>query len=250
MNDTTAPGAALPLNVGRDIGFKAGSTAGSTIGFTIGLTGGIGSGKSMVADLFAALGAAIIDTDVIAHALTAPGGAAITAITEGFGSEFIAVDGAMDRARMRERIFAEPAARRQLEAILHPRIRAAAEAAAQLAGGAYCIFVVPLLFESGSWAQRVDRVLVVDCPETLQLERVMARNALPAAQVQAIMAAQASRSTRLAGADDVIRNDAGKAALLPQVEHLHDQYLAMAAERRQANGTITAARTGDAAPAP
>lgn len=197
----------------------------------IGLTGGIGSGKSLVADLFAENGATIVDTDVIAHGLTAPGGAAIAAIADCFGSEFIGADGAMDRARMRARIFSDPGARQQLEAILHPRIRAAAEATARSATGPYTLFVVPLLVESGNWVQRVDRVLVVDCPEALQLARVMARNGLPEQQVLAIMAAQATRRARLDAADDVVVNDAGREALLPQVARLHASYLALATAR-------------------
>jgi dephospho-CoA kinase len=228
--------------------------------FSIGLTGGIGSGKSLVADLFAARGAAIVDTDVIAHSLTAPGGAAIEAIAAAFGAGFIDDSGAMDRARMRQTVFADPAARKKLEAILHPMIRAATGRAARLAAGMadagpadgavvdgnangnaaaaagtaragrapYLIYVVPLLVESAGWRNRVDRILVVDCPEAVQIERVMRRNGLPLAQVEAILAAQASRADRLAAADDVVLNDAGVDKVLPQVERLHATYLALA----------------------
>jgi dephospho-CoA kinase len=174
--------------------------------------------------MFAALGASLIDTDQIAHQLTAPGGLAMPAILEQFGAEFLAGNGAMDRARMRAEVFSDPLAKKRLEAILHPLIRTETERAASEASGIYRIFVVPLLVESGKWKERVSRVLVVDCPESLQLARVMARNSLPEAQVRAIMAAQATREQRLAAADDVIVNDADIAALTPQVERLHALY--------------------------
>jgi dephospho-CoA kinase len=194
--------------------------------FSVGLTGGIGCGKSTVADLFAARGASLVDTDVIAHQLTAPGGAAMPALLQEFGAGFATPDGAMDRARMRDLVFADPGARTRLEAILHPMIRAATVAAADAATGAYVIYVVPLLVESGNWRARVQRILAIDCQEATQIARVMARSGLPEAQVKAIMAAQASRQQRLAAADDVIDNDAGLDALLPQVARLHQFYLA------------------------
>ena len=197
--------------------------------FSVGLTGGIGCGKSTVADLFAARGASIVDTDQIAHALTAPGGAAMPALVAEFGPEYATPDGALDRARMRALVFADPGARARLEAILHPRIREATAAAALLATGPYVIYVVPLLIESGSWRERVTRILAIDCAETTQVARVMARNGLEESQVRAIMAAQVTRAQRLAAADDVIVNDAGVADLLPQVERLHAEYLAEAA---------------------
>lgn len=196
--------------------------------FSVGLTGGIGCGKSTVADLFAARGASVIDTDQIAHALTGPHGAAMPALVAEFGAQCATPDGALDRARMRALVFADPGARTRLEAILHPRIRAATAAAALLATGPYLIFAVPLLIESPSWRARVTRILVVDCAEQTQVARVMARNALPEAQVRAIMAAQVTRAQRLAAADDVIVNDDGLDALVPQVERLHAQYLAYA----------------------
>lgn len=199
--------------------------------FSIGLTGGIGSGKSLVADLFAARGAALIDTDLIAHSLTTAEGRAMPAIRAAFGDSFLTANGALDRAAMRQRVFSDPVAKRQLEAILHPLIGEETEAAATVASGSYLIFVVPLLVESGRWRQRVDRILVVDCSEALQLERVMQRNQLAAQQVQAIMDAQASRADRLAAADDVIINDAGTAALEVEVERLHQQYLALAEKK-------------------
>ncbi len=199
--------------------------------FAIGLTGGIGSGKSLVASLLAERGAAIIDTDVIAHQLTGPGGAAIPAIRTTFGDAFLTSDGALHRAAMREHVFADPSARHRLESILHPMIgeRTLAEAAA--ASGAYLVFVVPLLAESGHWKDRVDRVLVVDCPEAVQIERVMRRNQLPRAQVEAIMASQASRGARLAIADDVLVNASDRETLEAETERLHRRYLALASGR-------------------
>lgn len=201
--------------------------------FSVGLTGGIGSGKSTVADLFAARGATIIDTDLIAHHLCAPDGAAIAAIRARFGAAFIAADGAMDRVAMRDKVFSDPAARQQLEAILHPLIRAETERAARQAQGDYLMPVVPLLVESGNWVHRVTRVLVIDCPEELQIRRVMQRNQLSREQVLAIMASQVTRATRLAAANDVIANDADASALLPQVERLHALYLTLAAKFSQ-----------------
>jgi len=197
--------------------------------FSVGLTGGIGCGKTTVADMFGALGATLVDTDAIAHALTAPQGAAMPALLAEFGDAFATPEGALDRARMRELVFTDPAARVRLEAILHPRIREATAAAAALATGPYVIFVVPLLIESGTWAGRVTRVLAIDCSEATQVARVMARNHLSEAQVRAIMAAQVTREARLAAADDVILNDDGIEALRPQVERLHAFYLQEAA---------------------
>jgi len=198
-----------------------------TPAFSVGLTGGIGCGKSTVADLFAALGATIVDTDVIAHALTAPQGAAMPAIVAEFGPDFAQPDGALDRARMRTLVFSDATARARLEAILHPRIRAATEAAGQAATGAYVIYVVPLLIESGSWRERVTRVLAIDCSEDTQVKRVMQRSHLSADEVRAIMATQVTRTRRLAEADDVVDNDAGLEALRAQVHALHERYLAL-----------------------
>lgn len=198
-----------------------------TPAFSVGLTGGIGCGKSTVADLFAALGATIVDTDVIAHALTAPQGAAMPAIVAEFGPDFAQPDGALDRARMRTLVFSDATARARLEAILHPRIRAATEAAGQAATGAYVIYVVPLLIESGSWRDRVTRVLAIDCSEDTQVARVMQRSHLSADEVRAIMATQVTRARRLAEADDVVDNDAGLEALRAQVQALHERYLAL-----------------------
>ncbi|MFS2026128.1 dephospho-CoA kinase [Massilia sp. GER05] len=197
--------------------------------FAVGLTGGIGCGKTTVADLFAARGAAVIDTDQIAHSLTAPHGAAMPALIAAFGPDYATPDGALDRAKMRALVFSDPSARARLEGILHPRIRDATAAAALLADGPYTIFVVPLLIESGTWRERVARVLAIDCSEETQVARVMARNGMAEDQVRAIMAAQVTRARRLEEADDVILNDAGIDALLPQVERLHRFYLDEAA---------------------
>ncbi|BDD92552.1 dephospho-CoA kinase [Pandoraea sp. XJJ-1] len=198
--------------------------------YAIGLTGGIGSGKTTVANLFATHGIAIIDTDAIAHSITAPNGAAMPAIRREFGDAFVAPDGSLDRARMRDAVFTDDAARARLEAITHPLIRTECERAASDAQGPYLIFVVPLLVESGKWRERVQRVLVVDCTEQTQIARVMSRNGFTRDQVQAIMARQASRAQRLAAADDVIDNDAQHAPLAPQVDRLHAAYLKFAAQ--------------------
>jgi dephospho-CoA kinase len=193
--------------------------------FTVGLTGGIGSGKSAVARLFAERGVDVVDTDRIARSLTAAHGAAMPALLAAFGAHFADADGALDRTKMRALVFSDPEAKGRLEGILHPMIRAAVLAESRLGSGPYVIFDIPLLVESGTWRDRVDRVLVVDCPEALQLQRVMARNGLPEQQVRAIMAAQAPRQVRLAAADDVIDNAGPLAALPAQVERLHAHYL-------------------------
>ncbi|KWI32520.1 dephospho-CoA kinase [Burkholderia ubonensis] len=196
----------------------------------VGLTGGIGSGKTTVADLFAARGASIVDTDLIAHRITAPGGLAMPAIEQAFGPDFVAADGSLDRAKMRALIFSDDAARRRLEAITHPLIRAETDREGREARGTYVMFVVPLLVESGSWKSRVDRVLVVDCDVETQIARVMRRNRFTRDQVEAIIARQATRNARLAAADDVIVNDATTPdALAAQVDALHQRYLAGAA---------------------
>lgn len=200
----------------------------AAIGRTIGLTGGIGSGKSTVADLFAARGAAIVDTDVIAHELTAPGGAAMPAIAAAFGEAVVAADGRLDRAAMRRLAFSDPQARARLEGILHPLIRAEADrqtTAALAAGNPYVLLVVPLLVESGSYRNRVARICVVDCGEETQLKRVMARSGLAREEAQRIVAAQASRAARLAVADDVIDNDGAADSLPGRIAALHEGYL-------------------------
>mgnify|MGYP000871074879 CR=1 FL=1 len=175
----------------------------------LGLTGGIGSGKSTVADMFALLGAVVIDADAISRATTAPGGPAIQPIAEAFGAEFIAADGALDRARMRQASFSDSAARAKLEAIIHPLVgqeTARRERAAEAAGAICVVFDVPLLVESRRWRKRVDRVLVVDCVPELQISRVMARSGLARDEVERIIASQASRMDRLRAADIVLFN--------------------------------------------
>ncbi len=176
----------------------------------LGLTGGIGSGKSTVAQLLAAHGAAVIDADAIARSVTAPGGAAMPAITQSFGPEFVNTQGALDRDRMRELVFSDPGAKQRLEAIVHPLV--GAETArqtreAQERGVPIIVFDVPLLVESAHWRQRVERVLVVDCPESTQVQRVVTRSGLEPAAVERIIAAQASRAQRLQAADWVIYNE-------------------------------------------
>lgn len=200
----------------------------------VGLTGGIGAGKSTVERLFAERGIPCVDTDAIAHQLTAPGGAAIAAIRSEFGDDAIASDGAMDRAVMRARVFAEPALRLRLEAILHPLIHK--ESLRQLAAlqAPYVLLGVPLLFETHLFDGVVQRSLLVDCAEQVQQERVMARSGLDAAQVAAIMAAQMSRAQRRLLADDVIDNSGDEAALALQVHDKHRYYLACFGQPAQA----------------
>lgn len=197
--------------------------------YVVGLTGGIGSGKSAVADLFAERGITVVDTDAIAHALTAPGGAAMPALRAEFGDGVANADGALERAAMRAMVFADPSARKRLEAILHPLIRGESEhqLAANPANSPYAILMVPLLVESGDYRQRVDRVAVVDCAEATQIDRVMRRNGLARSDIERILGAQATRAERLAAADDVINNDGALADLPAQVERLHEQYLAL-----------------------
>jgi dephospho-CoA kinase len=181
---------------------------GLTSGLRIGLTGGIGSGKSTVARRLATLGALVVDTDALAHALTAPGGAAIAAIAQAFGADMIAADGAMDRAKMRALVFADPTQRQRLEAILHPMIASATRAQASRAGAWQAVvFDVPLLAESGTWRTRVDRVLVVDASKATQVARVVQRSGWTADAVERTIAQQATRAQRRAIADAVIVND-------------------------------------------
>lgn len=194
----------------------------------IGLTGGIGCGKSTVSDLFAGLGVEIVDADRIAHALTVPGGAAIPALRRAFGETYIGADGALDRTAMRELVFADADAKKTLEAILHPMIRVESDRAIAGANSAYVVAVIPLLFESGRWKDRVARALVVDCPVEVQIERVMLRSKLSRAAVEAIMHRQVSRADRLALADDIIENGDSPKSLPPRVEALHRYYLEIA----------------------
>src|SRR5471030_1054615 len=200
--------------------------------FSIGLTGGIGSGKTTVADMFAARGLPVIDTDLIAHQITAPGGIAMPLIESTFGPEYVCADGSLDRVKMRTRVFSDNAAKAQLESITHPLIRAESERQRNAAQGAYHIVVVPLLIEAGERASKADRILVVDCPVDTQIERVIRRNGFTRDQVLAIIARQATREARLAAADDVVVNDSSATLETPQrvVDALHARYVAMAAE--------------------
>jgi dephospho-CoA kinase len=196
--------------------------------FCVGLTGGIGSGKSVASRMFAELGAAVVDTDEISRALTAPGGAAIPALREGFGPEYVAADGGLDRARMRSLVFGDPAAKRKLEGILHPRIRDRLRADVAAARQPYVIAVIPLLFETGAYQDLLQRVLVVDCDESEQVRRASARSELSGQEVRSIMAAQLPRAERLKRADDVLVNDGSIDALRRQVARLHARYLDLA----------------------
>jgi len=194
----------------------------------VGLTGGIGSGKSAAADEFAALGASVVDTDAIARELTDKGGAALAHIERRFGAAFLDASGAMNRKKMRDHVFADPAAKQALENLLHPLIRDESARRIAAASGPYVVHVVPLLLESPGYRDRVDRVLVVDAPEQAQLARVRARSGLSADEVRAIMRTQVSRAERLAGADDVIDNSGSLDALRKQVGALHQKYLQFA----------------------
>jgi len=194
----------------------------------VGLTGGIGSGKSTVAALFAEHGAGIVDTDIIAHQLTQAGGAAIEALRAAFGNGSLTDDGALDRAKMRGLIFSDAAAKQRLEQILHPLIFEQAKLQLrQLQDKPYILVVVPLLPESRSFRQLVQRVLVVDCDEDTQIARVIARSRMTEEEVRAIIARQTSPAERLRLADDVIRNDATLDSLASQVAVLHERYAKM-----------------------
>ena len=193
----------------------------------IGLTGGIASGKSTVADLFAELGAVVIDTDVIAREVVMPGQPGLDAIVEAFGDDVLTGDGSLDRAAMRQRIFSDDKARTALEALLHPLIRAETRRQSELAGGPYQLIVVPLLVDSDLKAF-VNRILVVDCSEATQIRRLLARDAESEAQARRILAAQSTREQRLAIADDVIDNDGTVSETRRQVAALHEIYGSLA----------------------
>ena len=193
----------------------------------IGLTGGIASGKTTVANLFAELGAAVIDTDVIAREVVEPGQPALEEIAAAFGEEILLPDGSLDRSALRARIFASAEDRARLEAITHPRIRLEALRQADAADGPYQLIVVPLLVQS-PLRESMDRILVVDCPEQVQIERLMARDADSEEQARRILAAQSSRDERLAIADDVITNDGSLDDTRRQVAALHEIYRSLA----------------------
>ena len=194
----------------------------------IGLTGGIGSGKTAVSDRFARLGAPVIDTDLLARELVEPGQPALAEIVTAFGPDCLDDEGRLHRSRLRERVFADPAGRRRLEAILHPRIRTLARERIARLTVPYCLLVIPLLAETGM-TDLVDRVLVVDAPEAMQICRVMARDGIDAIQARRILAAQADRSQRLALANEIVENAGDLAALDHQVAGLHQHYLTLAA---------------------
>jgi dephospho-CoA kinase len=194
----------------------------------IGLTGGIASGKSAAAAAFARRGVPVIDADVIAREVVEPGTPALAAVVDAFGTGILQPDGRLDRRRLRALVFADAAERRRLEAILHPAIRAESAARVAAARSPYVVLAIPLLAETGG-RERVDRVLVVDCPEALQLARLLERDGETPAQAAAILAAQASRADRLALADDRIDNSGSLAALDAAVGALHARYLVLAA---------------------
>jgi dephospho-CoA kinase len=193
----------------------------------IALTGGVASGKSTVARLFQALGAKLIDTDQVSRDIVAPGMPALAALVEQFGAGVLREDGTLDRARLRERVFADPVARAQLESITHPAIREQVAQLCSRAGGPYQIIAVPLLVETGT-QRNYDRVLLVDCDPQVQLLRLMSRDGLDREQARRMLAAQASREARLAVADDVIENETDAATLAPRVQALHESYLRLA----------------------
>ena len=195
--------------------------------FCVGLTGGIGSGKSSAARIFDELGAGVVDTDEISHDLTRSGGAALAAIRSAFGEEYVAADGGLARASMRQRVFSDAAARRKLEAILHPLIREEVRTRVAAANRPYVVIVVPLLLETGTYRDLIQRILVIDCSKEAQVARTMERSGLAEAEVRAIMAAQAPRAVRLAAADDVLLNDGDLAALRRAADTLHQRYLAL-----------------------
>ena len=206
----------------------------STVGaraFRVGLTGGIASGKSTAAKFFGALGVPILDSDQVARDVVEPGQPPLERLVERFGRKILTPDGHLDRPALRDIVFADPKARADLEALTHPAIGAAMEARSAAAGGPYQILVIPLLVEK-NLAAHVDRVLVVDCDEELQIRRLRDRDGSTPEQVQAVLRAQAPRAARLKAADDVIHNDSDMSAVRDQVAALHARYLDLAARPR------------------
>ena len=199
--------------------------------FTVALTGGIASGKSEAARRFAALGASVVDADVVARELVQPGMPALAEIAAAFGAQMLDANGSLERAEMRALVFGDAAARRRLEAILHPRVRAEMLVRTDAATGPYALLVVPLYVETGGY-EWVDRVVVVDLPRELQLARAIARDRMAPSLAEAMIDAQASREQRLAAADDVIDNSGAPDALDAQVAALHGKYVELAAARR------------------
>lgn len=202
--------------------------------FCIGLTGGIASGKSTVSERLSQLGAGVVDTDAIAHALTQVGGSAMPAIQAAFGDRFINPDGSMNRSAMRERVFAQPGERKRLETILHPMIHARTRELGATVAGSYVVFVVPLLVESPRWRQQVDRIVVVDCEPAIQLERLLLRKGITFEQAQQIIAAQASRPVRIKAADTVVQNHSNQVALLKAIDQLHASFCVLTRTHEQA----------------
>ena len=198
--------------------------------FRVGLTGGIASGKSTAAKFFGALGVPILDSDQVARDVVEPGQPPLERLVERFGRKILTADGHLDRPALRDIVFSDPKARADLEALTHPAIGAAMEARSAAAGGPYQILVIPLLVEK-NLASHVDRVLVVDCDEELQIRRLRDRDGSTPEQVQAILKAQAPRAARLKAADDVIHNDSDMSAVRDQVAALHQRYLELAARR-------------------
>jgi dephospho-CoA kinase len=192
--------------------------------FRVGLTGGIASGKSTVASLFAALGVHVIDTDLLAREVVAPGQPLLQRIAQRFGAAVLKPDGSLDRSALRTIVFADPAARADLEQLTHPAIRALMEERSTKAGGEYQLLVIPLLVETAG-KNRVDRVLVVDCDEDLQIRRLQSRDGSTLEQARAILAAQTTREARRAAADDVVMNNGDVPALRDQVARRHSRYL-------------------------
>jgi dephospho-CoA kinase len=201
----------------------------------IGLTGGIASGKSEAARMFAALGAAVVDTDVIAREVVTPGSEGLAAVLDAFGESVLAGDGSLDRRRLRTLVFGNPQLRARLEAILHPLIRTRAAQQIAAARGPYVLVVVPLLVET-DFAALVDRILVVDCPRQTQLQRVIDRDGVERSVAEAMLTAQTDRTTRLQAADDVIDNSGSLEQMQARVAELHRQYAALARDCRSQRG--------------
>lgn len=202
------------------------------LGRVVALTGGIGSGKTAVSDRFAEFGVPVVDTDVIARALGRPGAAGTEAVAAWLGADYLAADGAIDRARLRAHVFGDAEAKNRLDQIFHPLIHRQVEddLAAATADHPYCLLVVPLLFETGNYLAVADRILVVDCDPALQIARVQARSGLDIAQIQAIMSHQIDRESRRAGADDLIDGSQPLEQVLQRVAELHRFYLAWAGD--------------------
>ena len=207
--------------------------------FRVGLTGGIASGKSTVAKFFAALGAPIIDTDQVARDVVEPGQPPLERLVERFGRAILTPDGHLDRPKLREIVFSDPKARADLEALTHPAIGTAVEAWSGAAGGPYQILIIPLLVEK-NLASQVDRVLVVDCDEDLQIRRLQARDGSTSEQARAILNAQTSRTARLKSAHDVIQNEGDLSAVRDQVSALHTRYLELAGQSGGGGAAMTA----------